>query len=583
MIEALKKYSEAGFLCLPTKTDKSPDVHGTWKGGIKDPEAYRNTHGIGIICGEGSGNLECFDFDNHFADAKDILSQFLGIEEVKEIYKKYALPLESTINGGYHLIYRCDKIQGNQKLAMRAKKEGNRWIPDTIIETRGEGGYFVADPTPGYKVIRNDICKVDTITSAEREILISAAKSFNTWYQLRKEESEQADRPGDLYNSRPEAIEDMKAALINAGWKELTEGSWQRPGKERGISATLGKVAPNVFYCFSSNGYPFDENSAYSPFQVVGLLKYQGDFKSFAKDLAKRNDLNGHRPQPGPSGENLKKKSESEYESILKASHIDLEVQVSKPPVIMRIRDIEGMDVIDKRLFTFGNFSATVGKSKSKKTFLANFFLTAAATNKTINSKIIPDIPENKRFVVLFDTEQSRYDAYVTASRIPKMAGYNPENFGCFNLREFTPLERCKIIEFALNRFRDSLGFVVIDGIADLATAINDEEEASRIVSLLMKWTVLYNCHIHVIIHENKGDNYATGHLGSAILKKAEVIISVKKDPDDYSRSTVSCNLIRGTVDFNDFDFVIDHEGIPRVETKSISIDNYYEPVKNEF
>jgi hypothetical protein len=61
------------------------------------------------------------------------------------------------------------------------------------------------------------------------------------------------------------------------------------------------------------------------------------------------------------------------------------------------------------------------------------------------------------------------------------------------------------------------LGFVVIDGIADLANAINDEIEASRVVSLLMRWTKIYNCHIHVIIHENKADNNATGHLGSSI------------------------------------------------------------------
>ena len=117
-----------------------------------------------------------------------------------------------------------------------------------------------------------------------------------------------------------------------------------------------------------------------------------------------------------------------------------------------------------------------------------------------------------------------------------------------------------------------------------LATAINDEEEASRVVSLLMKWTKIYNCHIHVVIHENKGDSYATGHLGSAILKKAEAIISVKKDSEDFRRSHVLCNLIRGTADFNDFSFRVNDEGLPEIEEPDKpGVKNFSEPVKDEF
>lgn len=577
MIEAFKKYTKAGFLCLPTKEDKSPDVQDTWKGGIKDLDKYTNAYGIGIICGEGSGGLECMDFDNHFSDAKDTLSQYLNNDDVKLIYQKYNLPIESTLNGGYHLLYRCEKIQGNQKLAQRPKKEGYRWIPDTIIETRGEGGYFCVDPTPGYKTVRNDLTRVATISQDERNTLISTAKSFNTWSEIRNKEYEEKDLPGDIYNSKPEAIEEMKAVLIRSGWKKISEMNWQRPGKEKGISATLGKVASNIFYCFSSNAYPFDENSGYTPFQVIALLKYNGDFKAFAKELSEKY---------GNSKESQRKSKaepKMDIEPILKKSFIDLNIPILKPPVIMRIRDIEGVKLIDRRLFTLGNFSVTTGKSKTKKTFLANFFIAAATSNQTIDNKFIPDIPKNKQAVLLFDTEQSKYDAYITVARIPKMIGSIPENFGCFSLREYTPFERCEIINYAFEKkFKDNLSFIVIDGIVDLANAINDEDEASRVVSLLMKWTSVYNCHIHVIIHENKQDNYATGHLGSALIKKAEVNISVQKDPDNYLRSSVKCNLIRGASDFNDFDFVIDNEGLPRIEDKG-PVENYYEPEKEIF
>jgi hypothetical protein len=569
MKEAFIKYQKAGFLCLPTKENKAPDVQGTWKGGLSDPEAYTRAHGIGIICGQGSGGLECIDFDNHFSDAKEILSSFLANDQVKEIYQKYKLPVESTLNGGFHLLYRCTDFEGNQKLAQRPKKEGDRWIPDTTIETRGEGGYFCADPTPGYKVVRNDLLNVSTITPDERDILLSTARSFNTFFEQKRNEYENKDRPGDIYNTTAQAIDEMKAALISAGWKELSTGNWQRPGKKTGISATLGKAAENIFYVFSSNAYPFESNSGYTPFQVVALLKYSGDFKAFAKELSE-----GQKGQPGKAPV---KKQLNDYNSILNKSYIDLAIPVSKPPVIMKIRDIEGLDIIDKRLFTLGNFSVTTGKSKSKKTFLANFFLAAASGNIPIDNKFIPDIPDNKKAVILFDTEQSRYDSFITACRIPKILGYFPENFGAFSLREYSPIERCEIINYALEKkFRNDTGFVVIDGIVDLANAINDEDEATRVVSLLMKWTSIYNCHIHVIIHENKADSYATGHLGSALIKKAEVNIAVQKDPDNYLRSTVKCNLIRGGADFNDFDFVIDNEGLPRIEQRD-PVRNLYE------
>lgn len=559
----VKQYNKAGLTCLPTKKDKSPFLKDNWKNGFP-PESFKNCDGIGIICGSLSGGLECGDFDNHFGDAKDNLSAFITIPEVKQIFDKYKLPIESTVSGGYHILWRCDNPGGNQKLAQRAKKVNDKWRPDAIIETRGEGGYFCADPTEGYKIIRNSILDIQTITTKERDILISFAKSFNTWNDVRKNEYENTEKPGDIYNTKPEAITEMKEALLSEGWTEISEGKWRRPGKKEGLSATIGVVAENVFYNFTANGHPFNQDSGYTPFQVVGLLKYNGDFKEFARILADRY-CEKSEPQQRIEKQ-LEPKKVIDFETVLSNAYIDLRIPVSKPPIIMRIRDIEGGETIDKRLFTLGNFSATTGKSKSKKTFLSTLFLASASLNGIVQNKIISDLPENKTAVLHFDTEQSRYDSWVTSMRIPKMIGYIPENFGSFDLREYSPIERCEIIESALIKFKDNLGFIVIDGIADLANAINDEIEASRVVSLLMRWTKIYNCHIHVIIHENKGDTNATGHLGSSILKKAEAIISVTKDSQDYRRSCVKCTLIRGTMDFNDFNFDINEDGLPEIE-----------------
>jgi len=548
MKEIHEQYKSFGLATLPTKENKSTDVRGTWKGGVN--EGYELAHGIGIICGECSGGLECLDFDNHFGDAKETLSKFVT-GKVKEIYEKYKLPIESTLSGGYHFIYRADNIEGNLKLAERLKNGK----PDAIIETRGEGGYFVSAPTQGYKLIKNTFDNIAKITNEERDIIIHTARSFN---EVAKKKASVGvtgqDRPGDRYNESIEALDDVKGALIRAGWT--------RPGKDSGISATLGKAGPAIFYPFSSNSHPFEPQTGYTPFQVIGLLDYNGDFSTLAKELAsKYSDELSFKVEKKPVENTV-----SDLDRLLNGSYIDVSIPIARPPVCIEIKDKEGYIVRERRLFTLGNFSAITGKGKSKKTFLTSMLLASACLKTPHQNKFIGRLPENKSAVLLFDTEQSLYDAYMVTKRVNNLIGYQYEGFGSFALREYSPRERIAIIEHALNKFKDNLGYVVIDGIADLATAINDEEIASATVGLLMKWSKIYNCHITVIIHQNKNDEYATGHLGSSIIKKAETVIKVSKSTTDPAASLVECDLIRGVAEFAPFEFRINENGLPVIQ-----------------
>jgi KaiC/GvpD/RAD55 family RecA-like ATPase len=248
----------------------------------------------------------------------------------------------------------------------------------------------------------------------------------------------------------------------------------------------------------------------------------------------------------------------------------------------MKIRDFENNQIYERRLFSLGNFSAITGKSKSKKSFFAAMLLAAAAKNGLIENKLNGFLPTSKNGVLLFDTEQSNYDVYRYAKNVLDVIGHKADNFGAFALMEYTPKERCEIIDHAITKYKDNVSYIVIDGIADLATAINDELEATRVVSLLMKWTKLYNNHITVNIHQNKNDNFATGHLGSLILKKAEAIISVFKDEKDSMVSKVECTDIRGTAEFKDFEIEIQETGIPKLR-ENFYIPTHYNTVEREF
>lgn len=564
LVDVAKKYIENGFSILPTKLDKSP-MASKWKGHTFKAEDFSDVEGIGIKAGKESGSLEIIDIDNHYGDAKQTVGEFINIPEVKAIYDKYELPIESTQSGGFHLFYRCDELAGNKKLASRAKwdEKKNRFKPDCIIETRGEGGYVVAAPTKGYKLIRNSFKNLAKITTEERKTLLNHAKSFNEWVNnVKTDINESKDKPGDIYNEKIEAIEEMKGALKRNGWQEINNFLWRREGKKDGVSATIGKVAPNVFYCFTSNGYPFEPESGYKPFQVVGLLDYNGDFKKFAGELSDRYGLNKKPEYTKPTEAKEQKK---DYESILNNAYIDLAIKPPKPPVILEISDNINGEWQWQRLFTLGNISAITGKAKSKKTFSTTMPMAALIMNDQVYNKFRATLPDSKNMIIKFDTEQGNYDAYIASKRVEKLVGKSNDNFKTFGLREFDPNERVKIIEYAIHKYSKSIAFVMIDGIADLVNTTNDQDEAVKIGTLLMKWSKIHNIHISTIIHQNKGDNYATGHLGSFILKKAECIISVEKDEEDNNHSQIKCTDIRGVQSFKDFGFYINEMGLPEI------------------
>jgi hypothetical protein len=70
----------------------------------------------------------------------------------------------------------------------------------------------------------------------------------------------------------------------------------------------------------------------------------------------------------------------------------------------------------------------------------------------------------------------------------------------------------------------------ILDGIADLVSDVNNIEESNAIVQDVMRWTQQLNCVAICVIHQNYGSDKPTGHLGSALQKKAETMIKVERD-----------------------------------------------------
>ncbi|MFH1197151.1 MAG: VapE domain-containing protein [bacterium] len=244
---------------------------------------------IGIVCGQVSGNLEVIDFDNKLGNIEQTFDEYSNFPGIKSILIKCVI--EKTQSDGYHIFYRCDEIEGNQKLAM--VKNGGK--PEAIIETRGEGGYCVCSPSKGYELIQGDFSNILEITVEERESLLSSARSFDQTIKpisLKNTSGLKftSDKPWELFNNDPEMLNEAKNLLSKNGWSlEYSNDEheyWKRPGKnDPGISASFNET---FFYVFSTNAYPFEANRAYTPFAIYTYLNYgteSDDFKKATLDI----------------------------------------------------------------------------------------------------------------------------------------------------------------------------------------------------------------------------------------------------------------------------------------------------------
>ena len=237
---------------------------------------------------------------------------------------------------------------------------------------------------------------------------------------------------------------------------------------------------------------------------------------------------------------------------ITATEHIDV------PPICIEIKEGE----LSSEIGTLGNISLFIGKAKQGKTFAISMIVAAAETGEWLMDKIKVNLPNEKKTVLYIDTEQSRYHEQRVLKRILKMANRNDAvNIVALNLRKYSPAERLEIVEHSIYNV-ENLGLVILDGVRDLINSINDEAESSMIVSKLLKWSEETNCHIASVLHTNKGDNNARGHLGTELTNKSESVISVQKDMDNKDNILVKPEYCRNR-EFEPWTFTIDDFGIP--------------------
>lgn len=250
--------------------------------------------------------------------------------------------------------------------------------------------------------------------------------------------------------------------------------------------------------------------------------------------------------------------TKEEFRVIWQSIHLKATDEYVIPPEILRVKG--------STIGTLGNFSASTGKAKSKKTFNVSAIVAAALANKEVLC-YAASFSTDKRKVLYIDTEQSKYHCQKVMKRILKLADL-PMDQECPNLlfvamRELSPERRRMAIDYMLSNI-EGIGLVVIDGIRDLMYDINNPTESTEIINLLMRWSSGFNLHIHTVLHLNKGDDNTRGHIGTELNNKAETVLQVTKSQTDANISEVKAMHIRDK-DFEPFAFRINEESLPEL------------------
>ena len=547
--EIAKKYIASGFSPIPIiDGEKRPSIKN-WQQYAEEPmgleeasRLFNNTQSIGLVMG--FDGIQCLDIDSkHFtSDEYERFCDHLD-EEASDLRSK--MIVQRTRSGGFHWIFKCDQIEGNQKLARNKKGE-------VTFETRGRGGQIVAFPSQGYK-IEGKITNVTRISEEERDILFRVARLMDEVTPIVVQEVKlQGDQQTDDHTPWGEFRESHTAldVMLQNSWTIVGESSKYvyllRPGKTESKTSGVIFKDSGLFWPFTTSS-SFQAEQPYDSFQCYAVLNHDGNFHDASVEIAKLGYGKKYEVHDDESFFDIEESTEEEIDEMhqrLLDTEVDSTIVVEQPEKCIDI-------VINQQSYIFGtlgNFSLIQGKAKSRKSYFISALASAGLSTQDVASTFRGYIDD--KIVVYVDTEQGDYHAQRVKKRILQQAQHatniNNDRLRYFKFRSLdSNKERLKFVEFIIQTI-DNIGLLIIDGIADIASkGVNDEEEATKIASSLLKWSAQKQCHITIVLHENKHDRNAKGHLGSYLVQKAETTFSAKKSDRNKDITEITAEYTR--------------------------------------
>lgn len=293
MQEQLLLRFQEKFSIIPIGDNKRP--FGKWKEYQENKITQNKTifnsklpqvKGWGIVTGYDF--LEVIDVDLKVfstpSEMQDFWLEYLSTlkESIYDFDSKFVV--YKTKSGGYHILYKSKRVEGNQKLAvLKGHKEA-------VIETRGNGGYVFI--YPNNRVSIKSYFEVDFVTDEDREILMNISKAYN--YEEPKPEPikpkikkqySQGVTPWEDFNQQTNILD-----IITPDDFFIPKGGYKR---KYTLVKRHGSSAAHSGYVFSDTGclYLFSTGTNYphetliSPFAAYTIKNHNGDYSEAAKEL----------------------------------------------------------------------------------------------------------------------------------------------------------------------------------------------------------------------------------------------------------------------------------------------------------
>lgn len=324
ILEAALAAHDAGLCIVRVAADGTKKPLGTWKRyqterPDRDTVAswFADGHpGMGVICGAVSGNLEMLELEGRFATEANRKRFVKAMNDAG-----LELLLKRLVNGyhtvspseGRHFVYRVDgPIDGNTKLARDAANE-------TLIETRGEGGFVVLAPSHGdvhptgkpWRVKAGTFAGIPTLTADERQAFFEVCRSFDEGPEVKPPAPVPAHQRTTFTRASGVTVTDSwmdavvdhlnaqgaRSALEAHGWTYCYTDRHgrdllRRPGKDQGVS---GSVNENGRFHPFSTSVPFKVGgipaTTFDTLDIIAAYEYGGDRQTAAKTIAESTGI----------------------------------------------------------------------------------------------------------------------------------------------------------------------------------------------------------------------------------------------------------------------------------------------------
>ncbi len=245
---------------------------------------FQQECGIGIIGGAVSGGLLIIDFESIEA-FEQWQSYALMVVDATILQ---SMPIVET-GKGRHVYLRCEEPGKNRKLATQGK--------NTLIETRGEGGYVLAPPTihpsgKTYTTIHGDLTNIPHIPMEYVHALLGAARAVSPpVFPLSGKPTQNGNGNGNVIDTF-NATYTLEDILTQHGYTRAGINRLVRPGGEK--SSVILSEGRSIH--FNSNDLLYREAPgggyySHDAFSAWCCLEHGDDVKAAVKAAAKMLNL----------------------------------------------------------------------------------------------------------------------------------------------------------------------------------------------------------------------------------------------------------------------------------------------------